>query len=343
MTNIAAATNACAAIPHSCRTGKFATFPVSIRCAVAPDFPSSLKRGPRQGGYLEETQFRLRHGRARAAGFGSPAALAATIKPYSWDLNPPTDTRDNFIAWGKARGEDPVFLGQRWDRFQALLRNKDIWGAGHHPRLPADAARGVRLGQPGDPQARLRARLPRHRLRRHHVRPASAGPHDQRDRRQARREGARDRHRLGRASRPIIANLTENAYTIEIIAPLAARTRALYDKLIDEGLHRVQAHQDQGRRRLLRLGRGGALRQDHRHLRHRPRAAAAAAAAQDRRPDGDPGRPAGRAARAQGHQDARAPTARSRRRREDIYGGKIVPFVPFTKLEGDKIVGTHNR
>ena len=31
------------------------------------------------------------------------------------------------------------------------------------------------------------------------------------------------------------------------------------------------------------------------------------------------------------------------RRREDIYGGKIVPFVPFTKLEGDKIDGTHNR
>ena len=28
---------------------------------------------------------------------------------------------------------------------------------------------------------------------------------------------------------------------------------------------------------------------------------------------------------------------------EDIYGGKIVPFVPFTKLEGDKIVGSHNR
>ena len=29
--------------------------------------------------------------------------------------------------------------------------------------------------------------------------------------------------------------------------------------------------------------------------------------------------------------------------REDIYGGKIVPFVPFTKLEGDKIVGAHSR
>ena len=28
--------------------------------------------------------------------------------------------------------------------------------------------------------------------------------------------------------------------------------------------------------------------------------------------------------------------------RSDIYRGKIVPFVPFTKLEGDAIKGTHN-
>jgi protein-L-isoaspartate O-methyltransferase len=28
--------------------------------------------------------------------------------------------------------------------------------------------------------------------------------------------------------------------------------------------------------------------------------------------------------------------------RSDIYGGRIVPFVPFTKLEGDSIKGTHN-
>jgi protein-L-isoaspartate(D-aspartate) O-methyltransferase len=27
----------------------------------------------------------------------------------------------------------------------------------------------------------------------------------------------------------------------------------------------------------------------------------------------------------------------------DIYNGKIVPFVPFTKLDGDSIKGTHNR
>jgi protein-L-isoaspartate(D-aspartate) O-methyltransferase len=28
--------------------------------------------------------------------------------------------------------------------------------------------------------------------------------------------------------------------------------------------------------------------------------------------------------------------------RSDIYKGKVVPFVPFTKLEGDSIKGTHN-
>ena len=29
--------------------------------------------------------------------------------------------------------------------------------------------------------------------------------------------------------------------------------------------------------------------------------------------------------------------------RSDIYKGKIVPFVPFTKLDGDSIKGTHNQ
>ena len=123
------------------------------------------------------------------------------------------------------------------------------------------------------------------------------------DRRQARREGARDRHRLG-----LSVGLPRQS---DRAMPTRSRSssrwpsarRGIYDKLIDKRLHRVPAHQDQERRRLLRLGRGGAVRQDHRHLRHRPCAAAAAAAAQGRRHDGDPGRPAGRPARAQGRQD----------------------------------------
>ena len=138
-----------------------------------------------------------------------------------------------------------------------------------------------------------------------------------------------------------LANLTDKVYTIEIIKPLAERTRGIYDTLIKDGYTEFKVNHDQGRRRLLRLGGGRAVRQDHRHLRHRPRAAAAAAAAQARRHHGHPGRPAGRAARAQGRQDAGADGAITVAR-SDIYGGRIVPFVPFTKLEGEQIVGTHN-
>ena len=29
--------------------------------------------------------------------------------------------------------------------------------------------------------------------------------------------------------------------------------------------------------------------------------------------------------------------------RSDIYGGSVVNFVPFTKLEGEAIVGTHSK
>ena len=53
-----------------------------------------------------------------------------------------------------------------------------------------------------------------------------------------------------------IANLTENAYTIEIIKPLADRTRGIYDKLIEKGYTEFQHIKTQAGRRLLRLGRG---------------------------------------------------------------------------------------
>ena len=168
-----------------------------------------------------------------AASVVSPA-FAATVKPYSWDLNPPTDTRDNFIAWGRARGEDPVFLGQRWDRFQAMLRNKDIWG-------PATIR--AFLLTPREEFASVSAAI--HKRAYEHAfldigyGVTMSGPHLQ-----GRMTNVIDVKRgekvleIGTGSgvqAAYIANLTENAYTIEIIAPLAQRTRALYDKLIDKG------------------------------------------------------------------------------------------------------------
>ena len=276
-----------------------------------------------------------------AAGFASTTAQAASIKPYSWDLNPPTDTRENFIAWGKARGEDPVFLGQRWDRFQALVRNKDIWG-----------------------QATIRAFLLTPREEFSAINPAihkrayehafldigygvtMSGPHVQ-----GRMTNVIDVKRgekvleIGTGSgvqSAYIANLTENAYTIEIIAPLAARTRGLYDKLIEKGYTEfkhiktkaadgyygweeaapfdkiiVTCGIDHVPPPLLQQLKAGGLMVI---------------------PVGPPG--AQRVLKVTKTQGADGSITTSR---EDIYGGKIVPFVPFTKMEGDKIVGTHNR
>ena len=43
-------------------------------------------------------------------------------------MAPPMDSREKFIAWGVAqRGEDPKYLGERFDRFGALVRNEDLW------------------------------------------------------------------------------------------------------------------------------------------------------------------------------------------------------------------------
>ena len=52
--------------------------------------------------------------------------------PFTFDMNPPTDSREKFIAWGVAqRGEDPKFLGERFDRFGAMVRNEDLLNDRH--------------------------------------------------------------------------------------------------------------------------------------------------------------------------------------------------------------------
>jgi len=275
-----------------------------------------------------------------AAGFSS-VAQAATIKPYSWDLNPPTDTRDNFIAWGKARGEDPAFLGQRWDRFQALLKNKDIWGA-----------------------ATIRAFLMTPREEFASVNPAiykrayehafldigwgvtMSGPHLQ-----ARMTNVIDVKRgekvleIGTGSgvqSAYIANLTENAYTIEIIKPLADRTRGVYDRLIDKGYTEFKHVKTKAADGYYGWEDAGPFDKiivtcgiDHvpPPLLQQLKAGGLMVI-----PVGPPG--AQRVLKVAKTQGADGSITTSR---EDIYGGKIVPFVPFTKLEGDQVVGTHNR
>ncbi len=55
------------------------------------------------------------------------------------------DNRDKFVAWGVAqRGEDPKSLGERFDRFGAMVRNEDLVNDRNKARFPFDAARKVR-------------------------------------------------------------------------------------------------------------------------------------------------------------------------------------------------------
>jgi len=59
-------------------------------------------------------------------------AFAKVPTPFTFDLSPPMDSREKFIEWGVAqRGEDPKFLGERFDRFGAMVRNEDIWDERH--------------------------------------------------------------------------------------------------------------------------------------------------------------------------------------------------------------------
>lgn len=275
-----------------------------------------------------------------AAALATPA-YAATIKPYSWDLNPPTDNRDNFIAWGRDRGEDPGFLGQRWDRFQALLRNKDIWDAKTIRSFLLTPREEFASVNPA-----IHKRAYEHNFLDIGYGVTMSGPHLQ-----GRMTNVIDVKRgekvleIGTGSgvqAAYLANLTENTYTIEIIAALAVRTRALYDKLIAKGYTEfkhvktkaadgyygweeaapfdkiiVTCGIDHVPPPLLQQLKAGGLMVI---------------------PVGPPGaQRVLKVTKTQGG-DGSITTAR-----EDIYGGKIVPFVPFTKLEGNQIVGTHNR
>ena len=62
-----------------------------------------------------------------AAFIASPSGANVPV-PYDWSAAPPMDARKSFIDWmTHNRGEDPGFLGKRWDRFQQLLAQRDIW------------------------------------------------------------------------------------------------------------------------------------------------------------------------------------------------------------------------
>ena len=59
---------------------------------------------------------------------GSCRSCRSPSSTVDWNAAPPMDSRADFIDWMvKNRGEDPAFLGQRFDRFLQLIGHHDVW------------------------------------------------------------------------------------------------------------------------------------------------------------------------------------------------------------------------
>jgi hypothetical protein len=220
-----------------------------------------------------------------------------------------------FVRWMQEnRGEDPRYLRARFERFQNMVGHVDLW-EGRNKR--------AFLMTPREEFCRPSDRAVIYDVNYHDIGfgVTITGP------RVVGRMTSSIDVKMGEKVLEIgtgsgyqsayLSNLTDKVWTIEIIKPLAERTRGVYDALIQRGYKRIQGYQFQIRRRLLRLGGGGAVRQDHRHLRHRSHSSAAAATTQARWDHGDPGRASGGAAYPQGRQGGRG--GRSDRRQALRY------------------------
>jgi protein-L-isoaspartate(D-aspartate) O-methyltransferase len=266
-------------------------------------------------------------------------AFANVPKPYGWEISPPLDGREAYVSWMVTnRGEDAQFLGLRWSRFQVLLNNKDVLD---------DRNKRAFLMVPRE-EFVLKQNLGRtydHAFLDIGYGVTISGPHVV-----SRMTTSIDVKRgekvleVGTGSgyqSAYLANLTDKVWTIEIIKPLAERTRGIYDDLIRRGYTEYKAitsknadgyhgweeaapfdkiivtcgidHIPPPLLRQLKVGGIMVI------------------------PVGPPG-----AQRILKVVKEQAPDGALTVARSDIYNGRVVPFVPFTKLEGDTIKGTHN-
>ncbi len=265
---------------------------------------------------------------------------AAVPKAYTADLNPPTDTKEAFVNWMVAnRGEDKKFLGQRWDRYQVLIQRND---------LTNDQTKRAFLLTPREEFVR--------KISLAHTYDDNfldigfgvtiSGPHAV-----SRMTSVLDIQKtdkvleIGTGSgyqSSILGHITDKVWTIEIIKPLAERTRSVYDGIIAKGYteyKNVNTKQADGY-----YGWEEAAPFDKIivtcGIDHIPPALLKQLKTGGMMviPVGPPGAQHVLKITKEANPDGSIKISRS-----DIYNGKVVPFVPFTKLEGDAIVGSHNK
>jgi protein-L-isoaspartate(D-aspartate) O-methyltransferase len=266
-------------------------------------------------------------------------ARGAVPQPYNWDAAPPMDNAANFLKWMQDnRGEDQRFLRARFDRFQNMVGHQDLWEARNKraflltPReefLPNTAPAtvydvnyhsigwGVTITGPrvvGRMTSSIDVKMGEKVLE------------------------------IGTGSgyqSAYLSNLTDKVWTVEIIKPLAERTRGIYDKLIEKGYTEyksIASKQADGYygweenapfdKIIVTCG-----------IDHIP-----PPLLQQLKPNGTMVIPVGPPGAQHILKVIKEEAANQQVavKRSDIYNGRPVPFVPFTKLEGEEIKGTHN-
>ena len=276
-----------------------------------------------------------------AAALLAPAATRAAVpKPYDWAAAPPMDSRQAFIAWMTAnRGEDAKYLGRRFDKFLDLIKLKDLWDA------PAKRAYLMTPREEFVTAPNLERAYQTHFLD-IGFGVTITGPHSV-----CRMTNTLDiKHgekvlEIGNGSgyqSAVLSNLTDKVWTIEIIKPLFERTGALYERLIKAGYSEYAA--------ITRKNADGYYGWEENApfdkiivtcgIDHVP-----PPLLQQLKPGGImciPVGPPGAQHVLKITKDAAADGS-IKVARSDIYHGQIVNWVPFTKLVGDVVVGTHSQ
>jgi protein-L-isoaspartate(D-aspartate) O-methyltransferase len=274
-----------------------------------------------------------------AAGLTAGAARAVVPVPYDWTATPPLDNRQKYIDWMVAnRGEDKKFLGPHFDIYERMLREKDLFTDRDKraflmtPREEfclkqnldrvyesafLDIGYGVTISGP-----RLVGRMTSTLNIAYGEKVLEVGTGS------------------GYQS-AMLSNLTDKVWSIEIIKPLAARTRGVYDALIPRGYTEFAAITSKNAdgyygweefapfdKIIVTCGIDHVPPPLLRQL--RPGGVMCI-------PVGPPGAEHVLKVDAKIGADGSVAVART-----DIYGGNVVPFVPFTRLDGETIKGTHN-
>ncbi|MCC6780089.1 MAG: protein-L-isoaspartate O-methyltransferase [Hyphomicrobiales bacterium] len=267
-------------------------------------------------------------------------ASAAVPKPYSWDAIPPMDNAGAYIKWMQDnRGEDPRYLRARFDRFQNMVGNVDLWEARNKRAFLLTPREEFAMG--GAPNIVYDVNY-------HDIGfgVTISGP------RVVGRMTSSIDVKMGEKVLEIgtgsgyqsayLSNLTDKVWTIEIIKPLAERTRGKYDALIERGYSEYKVITSKNAdgyhgweeaapfdKIIVTCG-----------IDHIP-----PPLLQQLKPGGImviPVGPPGAQHLLKVVKEAAA-DGQIAVKRSDIYNGRPVPFVPFTKLDGEGIKGTHNK